>query len=79
MVANRPEAAACSHFYLRRNLAKRNETGAASATCTRRDQIMPNVIDEIGTEVLQAFADAWNRHDGDALMSFMTDHRSPLF
>jgi len=40
---------------------------------------MPNVIDEIGTEVLQAFADAWNRHDVDALMSFMTDHQSPLF
>lgn len=25
------------------------------------------------TEVLQAFADAWNRHDVDALMSFMTE------
>jgi len=24
-------------------------------------------------ELLQAFADAWNRHDVDALMSFMTD------
>jgi steroid delta-isomerase-like uncharacterized protein len=24
-------------------------------------------------EVLQAFADAWNRHDIEALMSFMTD------
>lgn len=24
-------------------------------------------------EVLQAFGDAWNRHDIDALMSFMTD------
>jgi steroid delta-isomerase-like uncharacterized protein len=24
-------------------------------------------------EFLQAFADAWNRHDADALMSFMTD------
>ena len=24
-------------------------------------------------ETLQAFADAWNRHDVDALMSFMTD------
>ena len=28
---------------------------------------------EITTEDLQAFADAWNRHDADALMSFMTD------
>ena len=28
---------------------------------------------EITTENLQAFADAWNRHDVDALMEFMTD------
>ena len=28
---------------------------------------------EVTTEWLQAFADAWNRHDIDALMSFMTD------
>ncbi len=28
---------------------------------------------EMTTEVLQAFADAWNRHDVDALMSFMTE------
>ena len=34
---------------------------------------MPNVIAEVTAEVLQAFADAWNRHDVDALMSFMTD------
>ena len=27
----------------------------------------------VTTETLQAFADAWNRHDIDALMSFMTD------
>ena len=27
----------------------------------------------VTTEFLQAFADAWNRHDVDALMSFMTD------
>jgi steroid delta-isomerase-like uncharacterized protein len=27
---------------------------------------------EVTTETLQAFADAWNRHDVDALMSFMT-------
>lgn len=36
-------------------------------------QIMPNVIAEVSTEVLQAFADAWNRHNVDALMSFMTE------
>jgi steroid delta-isomerase-like uncharacterized protein len=34
---------------------------------------MPPSIAEITTEVLQAFADAWNRHDVDALMSFMTE------
>ena len=28
---------------------------------------------EVTTEMLQAFADAWNRHDIDALMSFMTE------
>ena len=31
------------------------------------------VIPEVTTEVLQDFADAWNRHDVDALMSFMTE------
>ena len=38
-----------------------------------KGQIMPKVVAEVSTEVLQAFADAWNRHDVDALMSFMTD------
>jgi steroid delta-isomerase-like uncharacterized protein len=28
---------------------------------------------DVTPEFLQAFADAWNRHDVDALMSFMTD------
>ncbi|MBS0325535.1 MAG: nuclear transport factor 2 family protein [Proteobacteria bacterium] len=28
---------------------------------------------QVTTELLQAFTDAWNRHDIDALMSFMTD------
>lgn len=28
---------------------------------------------EVTMETLQAFADAWNRHDVDALMSFMAD------
>lgn len=28
---------------------------------------------EVTVEVLQAFAEAWNRHDVDALMSFMSD------
>ena len=34
---------------------------------------MARAIPEITTEVLQAFADAWNRHDVDELMSFMTE------
>lgn len=33
---------------------------------------MQTVNPEVTTEALQAFADAWNRHDVDALMSFMT-------
>ena len=33
---------------------------------------MPNVIAEVTPEFLQAFADAWNHHDVDALMTFMT-------
>ena len=34
---------------------------------------MANVIPDVTIEVLQAFADAWNRHDVEALMSFMTE------
>jgi steroid delta-isomerase-like uncharacterized protein len=34
---------------------------------------MSTVIPAVTTEMLQAFAEAWNRHDIDALMSFMTD------
>lgn len=34
---------------------------------------MTEPTDEVTLEFLQAFADAWNRHDVDALMSFMTD------
>lgn len=33
---------------------------------------MPNAA-AVDTHVLQAFAEAWNRHDIDALMSFMAD------
>src|SRR6185503_17884945 len=33
---------------------------------------MANVISGVTTQMLQDFADAWNRHDADALMSFMT-------
>ena len=34
---------------------------------------MTTVIADVTVEDLQAFADAWNRHDVDALMTFMTD------
>ncbi len=34
---------------------------------------MPSQSPEITIEFLEAFADAWNRHDVDDLMSFMTD------
>lgn len=34
---------------------------------------MQTEILEVATEVLHAFADAWNRHDLDALMSFMIE------
>jgi steroid delta-isomerase-like uncharacterized protein len=34
---------------------------------------MSQMVSEVTPEVLQAFADAWNRHDLNALMSFMTE------
>ena len=34
---------------------------------------MSHTTSEVTTEMLQAFADAWNRHDVDDLMSFMTE------
>jgi steroid delta-isomerase-like uncharacterized protein len=34
---------------------------------------MSDAIPAVTTQMLQAFADAWNRHDVDALMSFMTE------
>lgn len=34
---------------------------------------MPKTHADITPQFLQDFADAWNRHDVDALMSFMTD------
>lgn len=34
---------------------------------------MPTPTPTVTTETLQAFAEAWNRHDLDALMSFMTE------
>jgi steroid delta-isomerase-like uncharacterized protein len=37
------------------------------------EQTMSTVIAKVTVEDLQAFADAWNRHDIAALMSFMTD------
>ena len=46
---------------------------STGAETERTDTIMSDVIPEVTTETLQAFADAWNRHDVDALMSFMTE------
>ena len=34
---------------------------------------MTSESDEVTVEFLEAFADAWNRHDVDDLMSFMTE------
>ena len=34
---------------------------------------MSQTTPEVTPDVLQAFADAWNRHDAIALMSFMTE------
>lgn len=34
---------------------------------------MPAVNSQVTADTLHAFADAWNRHDVDALMSFMTE------
>jgi steroid delta-isomerase-like uncharacterized protein len=34
---------------------------------------MQTQVAEVTVDLLQAFADAWNRHDVNALMSFMTD------
>ncbi len=33
---------------------------------------MSEVVAAVTTQMLESFADAWNRHDADALMSFMT-------
>jgi steroid delta-isomerase-like uncharacterized protein len=34
---------------------------------------MQSVTNQVTVEMLQNFADAWNRHDVDAIMTFMTD------
>jgi steroid delta-isomerase-like uncharacterized protein len=34
---------------------------------------MTDINDKTRKDILQAFMDAWNRHDIDSLMSFMTD------
>ena len=33
---------------------------------------MTHAVEQVTIDMLQAFADAWNRHDADAIMSFMT-------
>jgi steroid delta-isomerase-like uncharacterized protein len=39
----------------------------------KEETVVTNVNSEVAVEMLQAFADAWNRHDADTLMSFMSD------
>jgi steroid delta-isomerase-like uncharacterized protein len=34
---------------------------------------MPDLMEQVTVEFLQRFADAFNRHDADALMTFMTE------
>jgi steroid delta-isomerase-like uncharacterized protein len=34
---------------------------------------MPHMVAEVTTEFLQAFAEAWNHHDVNALMTFMAE------
>ena len=34
---------------------------------------MPDISKQVTVKFLQGFADAWNRHDVDALMDFMTE------
>ena len=45
----------------------------AAAELHTKGRIMAHANPEVTAETLQAFADAWNRHDVDALMSFMTE------
>lgn len=77
-----------NHFYLRTDVVTRSdgsvtdvETLMAEFLCTR---LRLSAVGTVATtsaagvpvmtvERLQAFADAWNRHDIEALMSFMTD------
>ena len=33
---------------------------------------MSHAVEQVTTDMLQAFADAWSRHDADSIMSFMT-------
>jgi steroid delta-isomerase-like uncharacterized protein len=40
--------------------------------CAAGGLVMSKEIAEVTTELLQAFADAWNRHDIDTLMSYMS-------
>jgi len=48
-------------------------TVKAGAETERTGAIMMDVNPAVTTDMLQAFAEAWNHHDIDALMSFMTD------
>ncbi len=54
------------HFVARLN-------GTSRAEQRNRRSVIPHVGEQVTIEVLEEFADAWNRHDVDALMAFMTE------
>jgi len=51
----------------------RSGLGPLLTVMTFPGEAMATIDTKVGTEVLQAFADAWNRHDIEAIMSFMTE------
>ena len=48
-------------------------TGFEDGAIQMEGPTMDDVIPAVSTEFLQAFADAWNRHDVEAILSFMTE------
>ena len=42
--------------------------------CDKREDTMTETVSPVTVEDLRAFADAWDRHDLDAIMSVFTDN-----
>lgn len=68
------------HFYDRESaVVPERATMPGGEDCTTVEAAMERFLDEslappaVDVDMLDAFAQAWNRHDIDALMSFMTD------